>query len=85
MMTARQHLVLALCIAEWDTAHDAMTAASVVPFAAIAAVRAELHDLILLWPDVTVPVTSGEARRVIREARRYCTEHGDELERLLSE
>lgn len=83
MLTQRQHLLLAVSIAEWDTTLHAMGVMHAVPYPEVAMVRDELHDLILMWPGVRLPLTEAEGRRVIRDARRYCTEHGDELDDLL--
>jgi hypothetical protein len=55
-----------------------------VPLPIVSQLSNELHDLLLLWPGVRLPLTQGETRRVIREARRYTRENTEELDELLN-
>lgn len=91
-MNERQLLVLAFGIAEWASALDHLNALRVVgeriPYSVIGRMQAELSELCERWsrnnghPFV---LSADERTQVVADARDYCTQHGDELEKLRAE
>lgn len=84
MLTGRQYLLLAAAISEWDTTLRSIRALPNVPLPIVAQLTNELHDLLLLWPGVHLPLTPSESRRVVRVAREYTRECTEELDDLLN-
>jgi hypothetical protein len=87
-MRQEHRLMIAYGIATWASSIDNMAALAEGGEPTLdhaQRLRGELEVLVLNWPNVTLPLTDQEVRRIVDEARVYCTEHQPELNQLLRE
>jgi hypothetical protein len=85
-MDERKTLLLAVGITQWASAAahlDAMRKQNVkVPPDIAQSIGRELYELVRQWPTTGIDTP---VEKVIADARRYCTEHADQVDAVMTE